>query len=534
MDVFEAHKYLDPTTMDDSSFLSFSSFADLTRSPYEEFLAPAGKPKQQQHQHHHPRQFIQPQHSQPPQPFGLYQSFELLSQPPVFSSTPPPSSHSDSGSESPSTPYVVSCIASSSYTPRTPAVHDFATFTSPSSSPLINRGGPSRYSVPNTNYTPSHHVSHRSTSSSSDWNSPVTPSLTYKSSVDSLASFAPEPDFFLPPSSTHTAFGWDDQSLGSSSSLTLQSPSSPPSPTPHRVVSNPTLGKNRHPRSVTQVKSLPSLREEGATTMESSTQFDDLDVFALFTHDNSDPIPPQEWVSGTSLSSDMAGTMFEAMNELGIDRFNANNGMDAPHDAPASGRGSVSDGTSSDWSQNTSTEQFLIPDAFAMMTGQSTSMNIAPSLIPDLSSDSTATDVGNSSLNLFSGWQPEESSEIQYNGQTQSAFSDNAACVQYPTTINQDNGVYRPVTAPEQPREASSSFSLALPARPMGRRYVQSRAIHITSSFLADILVYLPTQSCPPRVPIRPTPTTWVSNTTTLISSCRIRHSWTPHPSTRR
>ena len=466
MDVFEAHKYLDPTTLDDSSFLSFSSFADLTRTPYDESLSPiASSSSARSHLKRKQPQLVQPQRLQS-QAFGLYQSFDLES----YSTPTPPSSHSDSGSEASSTPrpfHAVACSASSSYTPRTPTsvVHDLSILHTPSSSPLINRGGPSRYSAPTT--TPSHHVSHRSASSSSDWNSPVTPSLTYKSSVDSLASFAPEPDFFLPPPSTNTAFGWDDQSLGSSSSLTLRSPNSPPSPSPHRIASNPTLGKNRHPRTLTQVKSLPSLREEGAVSMDNNEfanslfdQFTNFENLALGS-DN------QDW--SAKADQQTLDPFFDSIDFASlVDQANQ-----WASEAQSTSAGSTSAVTTSCSGELASLDSFTLSESFNLNGSGMMSMLNAPSLVPDMSSASTDTNVADVQ---YTGWQPETSlSDQDLYGSSQPGSGDNDF-TQY-LNMQDDQRVQRPVTAPQQPsssRPASSSFSLAAPARGMARRCVTS------------------------------------------------------------
>lgn len=248
MDLF---KYLDPTTLDDSSFLTFSSFADLTcTSPYDKGFA----------------SFSDLEHgSEKKSPYHPTSS---------FTSTPPCSYSEYSGSESPEHPFS---IISSAFSPSTPSFSggDFGIFHTPSKAGPSKLSGPS----PTVNSYPSQHVSHRSTSSS-DWNSPVTPSLTYKSSVDSLATLAPEHEFFLPPSSQNSAYGWDDQSLGSSSSLAPLK-QSPPSPSPYRIASNPSLGAYRHPRAIKQITSMPALKEE-----EQSVPFNIDD----YVNDGSEPV----------------------------------------------------------------------------------------------------------------------------------------------------------------------------------------------------------------------------------------------------
>ena len=235
MSTLDLFKYLDPTTSDDSSFLSFSSFSDLTQ------------PRYQQDDYSSPCSFGQ----------VLDYTQESRNRKPYFQSSPtPPFTCSDVGSdfESPQDPFSIISTAFSPISTTSPNNGDFGIFHTPS------KAGPSKLSGPGPT-----HQSHRSTSSSSDWNSPVTPSLTYKSSVDSLATLAPEHDFYLPPSShlPSPGYGWDDQAFGASSSTSAHN--SPPSPSPYRVVSNPSLNINRHPRVIKQIMSMPALKEEEQT-----------------------------------------------------------------------------------------------------------------------------------------------------------------------------------------------------------------------------------------------------------------------------
>lgn len=239
MDVFEAHKYLDPTTFDDSPFISFSSFADLTQATSDCLTLSSS--------------------SSSPVAYGKYSSFCAPSHSQPHS---PPASLSHSDSPSPSSPFNSVFLT----TPSTPAVARYADLGHASFLSTSNQyasAPPPKHAGTST----SNHVKHRSTSSTSDWNSPVTPSLTSKSSVDS---FNYDTDFFLPPTSTHSAsvpFGWDDQYLYGGTNSSGSEPSlptrSPPSPSPYRVASNPQLGAtaHRHPRSVKHVMSMPSIGE---------------------------------------------------------------------------------------------------------------------------------------------------------------------------------------------------------------------------------------------------------------------------------
>jgi hypothetical protein len=280
MSTLDLFKYLDPTTSDDSSFLSFSSFADLTQPRYQD----------------------QDDYSLP-STFGQVCDYsqESGNSKPYFQSSPtPPFTCSDVGS--PQDPFS---IISNIFSPiiDSPSNNgEFGIFHTPS------KAGPSKLSGPN-------HQSQRSTSSSSDWNSPVTPSLTYKSSVDSLATLAPENDFYLPPSShlPSPGYGWDDQAFGASSSTSAHN--SPPSPSPYRVVSNPSLG-TRHPRVIKQIMSMPALKEEE----QSNSWFDE------FLHDEDAKVEEKlaedlDWTlsfpefNQSNNETSTEGTIFQAFTE---------------------------------------------------------------------------------------------------------------------------------------------------------------------------------------------------------------------------
>ena len=290
MSTSDLFKYLDPTTLGDSSFLSFSSFADLTQSTYDDEYS----------------QFISS--------FGqVCDSSQDVkrSHTPFQSSPTPPFTCSDVGSDFdyPQNAFSLLANALSPVTP-TPCTGDFGIFHTPS------KAGPSKLSGPGQ---PIHHVSQRSTSSSSDWNSPVTPSLTYKSSVDSLATLAPEHDFYLTPSS-NTGYGWDDQAYGassSSSSYPHSAQNSPPSPSPYRVTSNPTLNTNRHHRAIKQITSMPALKEEDQSTAwfdqyinDDTTKIDEGLV------ENFDWTFPEFGLGSAGESLGTEGTIFEAFKEL--------------------------------------------------------------------------------------------------------------------------------------------------------------------------------------------------------------------------
>jgi hypothetical protein len=285
MSTLDLFKYLDPTTSDDSSFLSFSSFADLTQPRYQ-----------------------QDDYSLPSSSFGQVFDYsqESGNTKPNFTSSPtPPFTCSDVGSEFdyPQDPFS---IITNAFSPliSSPNNGEFGIFHTPSKAGPLKLSGPS-------------HQSHRSTSSSSDWNSPVTPSLTYKSSVDSLATLAPENDFYLPPSShlPSPGYGWDDQAFGASSSTSAHN--SPPSPSPYRVVSNPSLG-TRHPRVIKQIMSMPALKEEeqsqSASWFDEFLHNDDAKVEDKLAEDLDWTLNFPEFNQGNNQTS-TDGTIFQAFTE---------------------------------------------------------------------------------------------------------------------------------------------------------------------------------------------------------------------------
>ncbi|ORY35680.1 hypothetical protein BCR39DRAFT_26993 [Naematelia encephala] len=213
---------LDPTSHLDeepSSFLSFSSFSDISSVSFD----------------------------------YLRSSFDRLSTYPKAKQTSPShDSQSDASTPSPSDPFQ---IIEAAFDPPSP-VGEFGIFHTPS------RSGPSRLSSDSTT-TPSNR------SSSSDvWDTPLTPSLTYKSSIESFASFSTSQggDVYL-PSSGHpsSSYSWDQSSQTPSAGGSSYTPHVTPT-APHRVTSNPTLGSAARPKTIRPVQSMPALTEEVACT----------------------------------------------------------------------------------------------------------------------------------------------------------------------------------------------------------------------------------------------------------------------------
>jgi hypothetical protein len=204
--MFEPSAYfLDPTSEPETttSFLSFASFADL------DFTSSA---------------------------------WNIFS--PNFSKSA--SDASDTSSPSPSEPCQVIASAFDAPSPVT----DIGIFHTPA------KAGPSKLSGSDSSVQT---LSHRSSTSSEGWNTPLTPSLTTKSSSDSFH-FATGNVFYL---SSHRSapFSWDD------ASTTLASSSyESPTPAAHRTTSNLTLGSSRLRPPVKPVVSMPALKEEVAST----------------------------------------------------------------------------------------------------------------------------------------------------------------------------------------------------------------------------------------------------------------------------
>ncbi|CAD6568425.1 MAG: hypothetical protein TREMPRED_004536 [Tremellales sp. Tagirdzhanova-0007] len=208
--------FLDPTSQfgASTSFLSFSSFADLDSS------APS---------------------------WNLFAS-DL---------SKPGSSSSNTSTPSPSNPFEI--IRSAFETPSPPG--EIGIFHTPA------KAGPSKLSGSESS---TQTVSQRSSSSSAseEWRTPVTPSLTTKSSCDSFQSFATGSDLYLSPPRT-APFSWDD-----ASSTLASSSYEAATPAPHRTTSNPTLGSTRTRPSIKPIASMPALKEEDSIPSTPSQWFD--------------------------------------------------------------------------------------------------------------------------------------------------------------------------------------------------------------------------------------------------------------------
>lgn len=221
--MFEPSPYfLDPNSEPEtfSSFLSFSSFADLdftSALPSWNFFSPKS-----------------------PRPA-------------------PASIASDTSSPSRSDPFEI--IASAFDTPS-PA-GDIGIFHTPA------KAGQSKLSGTASSLQT---LSHRSSDSGEEWNTPETPSLTYKSSTDSFQSFATGTEFYLSPSRS-VPFSWDD-----ASSTLASSSYEPPTPTLHRTASNPSLGSSRLRPPAKPVVSMPALKEEDHVVSTPSQWFDGTEI----------------------------------------------------------------------------------------------------------------------------------------------------------------------------------------------------------------------------------------------------------------
>lgn len=215
---FEPDSFLlDPTSYDDapSSFLSFSSFADLAHvasSPFDISSWEYGSSK------------------------SLKSRQKEASEP--LTAPQPPSDGTFSGSSSPRDPFSVAELA---FEPSGP-VGIFVESVQPRK---VADGNPSS----------SH--SYRSSASSNDtWDEPITPALSNRASIESFASTST----MHPSMYKHATpgYAWDDASTGlGTASGFIQ--------TPHRTTSNPTLNRNQ-PRVARPIASMPALKEEDSST----------------------------------------------------------------------------------------------------------------------------------------------------------------------------------------------------------------------------------------------------------------------------
>ena len=221
---FEPDSFLlDPTSYNElpSSFLSFSSFADFTSplSPSSAFdlsswdygFSSKLLDRQSSKQHH------KDDHSSQPSSIG------------------------GSDTSSPRDPFSV---IETAFEPATPA-ENIGIFHTPATA------GPSKLSGHSDRHSSGQ--SFRSSSSSETWEDPVTPGLTSKSSIESIASTS---TLYTQQQPQYQPYSWDEAStsLGGSSQYQQQY-------TAHRTTSNPVLNPNR-PRVPRPIASMPALREE--------------------------------------------------------------------------------------------------------------------------------------------------------------------------------------------------------------------------------------------------------------------------------
>lgn len=178
----------------------------------------------------------------------------------------------------------------------------------------------------------------------------------------------------------------------------------------------------------------------------------------------------QDW-SGmiNQQTSDIGGTFFESVGSPGVDLTPLLAECAIWNNEASTSAGSTSTIMTSSTEQVNNPESYILPDTFTMAASDSTMMVNAPSLVPDLSSTSTSTNVVPVQ---YHGWQPETSpSDEGLYTDSQSGFG-GSNCAQYASSQDGQH-VSRPVTAPQQSgssRQASSSYSLSVPALGMSRR----------------------------------------------------------------
>lgn len=276
--LFEPSSYLDQSPYDSSSFLTFSSFADLTASPPsisdtwdDIFYSPAASS-------------------------SSYSS---------ISSTPPPCSlHTNIKSIAPHllrTPYSTSSDCSSPDLSFDPFEIGLSAFdlSAPGIFHQPSKVGNTKLSAADVT-APG--LTHRVTpSTDSNWDSPlVTPALTI-------------PGYVSPVQNSKSAFSWEDAPSSLASSSNYTPPTTAVASVPLRVASNPSLGAHKNPRAIRNVTSMPALKEEVDTFQWfDGTSLDDVAVTDENLVDNFD------WVFGDYGLGDslpMEGTIFAAFKE---------------------------------------------------------------------------------------------------------------------------------------------------------------------------------------------------------------------------
>jgi hypothetical protein len=176
--------------------------------------------------------------------------------------------------------------------------------------------------------------------------------------------------------------------------------------------------------------------------------------------------------------SDTTGTMFEQLSSFGVESPD----FPSTSDASQSGGESSSNGTAFSTGRTTSIDQFphieSIPHAESFIVTSSESMVAAPSLVPDLSTNSNATTISDAEMNVWVNIlnQAVNQAEVDQSN-IQSGLEgkgNDTASGQWSSDLLPELAC-RPVTAPEIPTvssQASASFDTALGSRVMNRRCV--------------------------------------------------------------
>ncbi|WWD19233.1 hypothetical protein CI109_103691 [Kwoniella shandongensis] len=329
---FEPDSYLfDPSTQyDPESFLTFSSFSDLSSSNWDDYSLP--EPKQ-----------------------------------------PPANSVSDASSPTPSDPFEI--VHSAFEQESTPIESEVGIFHTPTKA----SGSGSRDSQ-NPSYT------HGSTSSSDTWDTPITPSVN-KSASDTFAFGVTGNEFYVPAS--QTGFAWDQATPSiSGSSYT------PPTPIhqAHRITSNPVLSSNRLPRTIKQISSMPALKEEDQMASTSSQWFSGADFTegqpSLLPPANINDAAEEklvdefDWVFGDyglgeAVPSD--GTIFEAFKQeehadsIAMTQSLSHNALDSYSQLPTASGSSIPN-----WAPQTSTQDVIGLGQFDFSSQHNLPQTMAP------------------------------------------------------------------------------------------------------------------------------------------------------------
>lgn len=315
MDSLFEPSYVDPLDAASSSFLSFSALDDLA-SPLDAIFSTLGQ--------------------SPVPSFSAFPSSAASSLPPSSSSSASGTSWGNAGPSKLRSPESAHSSETDSPLPIDPLdvfIAAFEPVTPPADCGIFHDGSTGSRKLGGADSQPSY-FSHRSSVSAStteSWASPVSPHAFRKGAIDTpLVRFANPADLLLsssPPSQSSIPFSWD----AASTTLGSTSYAPPPTPTPLRVASNPTLGAAyRNPHRLKAVPSLSSLPEDktvelGLDEQESPTLLENPASTAYWTEDGLASMSEGDWLSRIQAGSVPADATIYASEDATASQSQINN-----------------------------------------------------------------------------------------------------------------------------------------------------------------------------------------------------------------